>query len=446
MLNSLNNMEEMLLANNKKQTISDVASFGMDKPADFVKILNKTVAKEKNADSELSSKTNTLGEIKLSAEESENNWVEFKEVLKKITDEANVESSLDMTLAKDINEIISQLKEAIQDASDIIETNSEEENAEVSTEVLENVSEEAVLVLPKTECVEALKDAVDTKQILASVEKFAETENKSVLENEEILNLKDYSNFSKTELVEFSEEIVDDVISVKTLKDLKNTGMVEEGLSEELDKLLDEDLLKELKIESVQSDTESFSQMDFMNQQTPEEYAVKAMINDSVEAFELKLEASSNVQNVQQVQVKTTEINPSRIIEQITKHLEGLQNNSKVNIVLNPESLGKVNIQLLSSKDGLTAQFTVTTQEAKDLLMKGLDGLKDSLLSHGVTVDNVSVRVTDAQKSEYDADWTEREGSKGGNKEQRQSGKDEKEKNLFEEMMAQTMENENGNV
>lgn len=61
-------------------------------------------------------------------------------------------------------------------------------------------------------------------------------------------------------------------------------------------------------------------------------------------------------------------------------------------MVLNPESLGKVSIQLINTKEGLSAQFTVATQEARNLIMKGLDGLKDTLMSHGVSVDNVSVK------------------------------------------------------
>ena len=83
--------------------------------------------------------------------------------------------------------------------------------------------------------------------------------------------------------------------------------------------------------------------------------------------------------NLQAV-AKTTEITPSKIIEQVTKHLETLQNNSKVSIVLNPESLGKITIQLVKSPEGLSAQFTTATQEAKNILMKGLDGLKRKLL------------------------------------------------------------------
>ena len=63
-----------------------------------------------------------------------------------------------------------------------------------------------------------------------------------------------------------------------------------------------------------------------------------------------------------------------------------------------------------------------------------------------MAVDNVSVKVADSQKSEYNQDWTEQDGSRGGNKRQGQPNRDEKEKGLFEKMMAQTTNNENGNV
>ena len=137
---------------------------------------------------------------------------------------------------------------------------------------------------------------------------------------------------------------------------------------------IDEEIIKDLKIETVSAQTNTSSEDSLMQNQTPEEIAVKAMINTDTDTFEVKLEQNSETQTMEQTQTKSTEPNPSRIIDQITKQMKGLQNNGKVNIVLNPESLGKVNIQLLNTKEGLTAQFTVTTQEARDLLTKGLDG------------------------------------------------------------------------
>ena len=117
-----------------------------------------------------------------------------------------------------------------------------------------------------------------------------------------------------------------------------------------------------------------------------------------------------------------------------------------MNIVLNPESLGKVSIQLINTKEGLSAQFTVASQEARNLIMKGIDSLKDTLISHGVSVDNVTVKLNNTQESEYNTDWTEQEGSRGGNKEEHSQRKgQEEEKERFERMMS-FVENENGKV
>ena len=81
----------------------------------------------------------------------------------------------------------------------------------------------------------------------------------------------------------------------------------------------------------------------------------------------------------------------------------------------------------------------------EDLLLKGLDDLKDTLKSCGVATDNILVKLTDSQKSEYEQDWTEQEGSNGGNKEQKRQHK-EKELQSFEKLIAQAAEEENGNV
>ena len=102
-------------------------------------------------------------------------------------------------------------------------------------------------------------------------------------------------------------------------------------------------------------------------------------------------------------------------------------------------------LQLIKTGEGLSAQFTVASQEVRDMLMKGLDGLKESLISQGVGVDNVSVKLNETQKSEYNADWTEQEGSRGGNKEQGQSKQGKENNETFEQMMAQ-FNLENGKV
>lgn len=221
---------------------------------------------------------------------------------------------------------------------------------------------------------------------------------------------------------------------------------VSKETEQSLEDIIDEDQLKELKIESIEAETsDSTGEDDTMQNQTPEEQGVKAMLQADADFAEVKTDAkpAQTVQNTTKP-TSSSEVTSNKIIEQITKQMEGMYNGSKVNMVLNPESLGKVSIQLINTKEGLSAQFTVATQEARNLIMKGLDGLKDTLMSHGVSVDNVSVKINDAQESEYNADWTEQEGSRGGNKEQG-SQKEQRGKEQFEQMMS-FIENENGKV
>ena len=71
--------------------------------------------------------------------------------------------------------------------------------------------------------------------------------------------------------------------------------------------------------------------------------------------------------------------------------------------------------------------------------MKNVEGLRDSLLSHGMSVDNLNVKLSNTEKSSYNSDWTEQDGSQGGNKnKERQNGKN-KNSNLFEKMMANNL-------
>ena len=195
--------------------------------------------------------------------------------------------------------------------------------------------------------------------------------------------------------------------------------------------VISENLVKELNVEVISSqaaETES-SMSDLMQNQSPQEQAARVMIQGDI-----KYEAVANEAVKNTAQVKPTEITPSKIIEQIAKQLDGMVNNSKLNIVLNPGTLGKVNLQLFNTKDGLTAQFTVTTQEARDMLLKGLDGLKESLLAQGVNVDGVSVKIEEAD-SEYNLDYTEQEGSGQQAKHQQGFKKQKDGEKDFEQLM-----------
>ena len=359
------------------------------------------------------------------------------------------------SIAFDFKQLIEFVKSASKDDSD---SNEDTEDTESINDIegLDGISDTA-----ESSGTEELDAEKITKNLLGIEDDEKEEEDKKKeesgkaesaeqesMQTDEVKNTITYDKLdSFLQDFEITSEEVETTIETQTApKEASGEKVSDENSEVNLEDIISEEELKELNIESVEAETSGSNSgdADLMQHQSAEEQGVKAMIQGEAD-FSAEIKPAMQTQTAQNTNAKavTAEISPSRIIEQITKQMEGI-GNSKVNIVLNPESLGKVSVQLINTKEGLSAQFTVATQEAKNLIMKGLDGLKDTLMSHGVSVDNVTVKLNDTQESEYNADWTEQEGSRGGNKEQNPQ-REQRDKEQFEKMMS-FIENENGKV
>lgn len=266
--------------------------------------------------------------------------------------------------------------------------------------------------------------------------------------NEQVLNQNTTNNDTESTITENEIDITDVSIDINTDITVENINTTIENIdteitkptqntdtktNEEYDFLADEDALKELNIEAIEAETTSQdNDSSLLNKENIDEHVIKITLNNDSQNFETHL---NEVEQTTQNNAVQNE-NPSKIIEQVTKQLEGLKYNSKVDIVLNPENLGKVNIQLVKNSAGLSAQFSVDSDETKTLLQNNLDGLKNKLTSLGVGVDNISVKLSDNQDTgKYQKDWTEQEGSQQQNPQQQKQQKENSAKN-FEELIA----------
>ena len=68
--------------------------------------------------------------------------------------------------------------------------------------------------------------------------------------------------------------------------------------------------------------------------------------------------------------------------------------NNKVSIILQPENLGKVSVEIMNSKDGIVAKMTTDSQQVKELFDKNVEALKSNLSSQGVNVNNIKVECS----------------------------------------------------
>ena len=412
---------------------------------------NSAVTKDIRLNNVSDSEPMTLGDLKntLLNGDLSDNMSSFRDILAKATREANVESSLDLTLARDISEIISQLKESIKTDDTEIYT------AEITND--EDAVQDTGIIIDDS----AIMSADSSND--GNNNNNTNNDKTSVIPAvfEQVLTLiENIGGISSTPVGEAVSEVID---TVKTVADsdvaksiLDNTSIEEETAElvskfvndeEDTEEIgtnieLDEDMIKELNVESIKAEVDSGQDDSLLNRQTPEEYGIKAMLHTASEKVDVSF---SDIQS-KIVKPNAVNISPEKIIEQITKHLDNLKSGAKISMVLNPESLGKVNIQMINTKEGLSVQFTVATQDVKELIMKGIDGLKETLLTNGVGVDNVSVKVNETEESSYNQDWTEQEGSKGGNKGQQNPDKNEKEKGLFEKTIAKSLKDKNVSI
>jgi flagellar hook-length control protein FliK len=118
----------------------------------------------------------------------------------------------------------------------------------------------------------------------------------------------------------------------------------------------------------------------------------------AAEQFEVFLNNLSNASASTQVKfdgnlVQVTEIREiaNQIIEQIRVTIRPEQ--SSMELQLNPENLGKVNLSVQSKNGVMTAQFIVQNEISKEAIESQLQTLKDTLNQQGIKVEAIEVTV-----------------------------------------------------
>lgn len=164
------------------------------------------------------------------------------------------------------------------------------------------------------------------------------------------------------------------------------------------------------KVVNLESSGSKASNYDLLSKQSPQEQLVKLSLNS-----DNKTEgANTLLTNIADTSIQTTfdktlnsiqnqapkELSKTDILSQIHNQLDNFgqeEGTTKVTIVLKPENLGRIQLELVNSKEGLTAKMTTDNAQVKQLLDKNLDSLKDTIGTQGVNVSNVSVKLENTQ-------------------------------------------------
>lgn len=239
---------------------------------------------------------------------------------------------------------------------------------------------------------------------------------------------------TQTPVIEVSEDIaVLDSNTAKPLIDENNKSDIQNVLKKTA--IIQEAIDKtNAKITNVETNTSNQNSNNLLNNQSAQEQVVKLTIeNNSVnnkvqtvakEAPIDPVQINQNNQNLQDAALKITttnqanfaqtlnnvqtqnqapqELNKTNILNQIENQINAKQlqtgETTKVNIILQPENLGKITLELVNTKEGLTAKMTTDNEQVKELLSKHLDNLKETMSNQGINVGNLTVKVDETQK------------------------------------------------
>lgn len=128
----------------------------------------------------------------------------------------------------------------------------------------------------------------------------------------------------------------------------------------------------------------------------PEHVAETSESESPISAFVDRLSESFDAVR-QEESIVSRQVTMDRIVEQVVNHVKirVLPQTTSMELQLNPESLGRVNLNVTSQNGMATATLTVQNQVAKEALESQLTVLRENLESQGLKVEAVEVNVSE---------------------------------------------------
>ncbi len=205
------------------------------------------------------------------------------------------------------------------------------------------------------------------------------------------------------DLTEINDETNDDIVITKTTttssqndKEQNNTKSGQ-NFAEEIDTTeLNKKSKDKFEIKADNNEENATVTTENKTQNTKSNNEIKLTVNNISEKS-MFMESDKSIIFNKILDNTTSQLKPqvkADVMNQISANLTQLSTeNTKINMVLRPESIGKLSVELQTGKDGLIAKFIAETPQVKDILDKSMDTLKNTLTAQGVSVNNIVVKV-----------------------------------------------------
>ena len=295
----------------------------------------------------------------------------------------------DDNLKKDVAQAVSDIKNKIKETMDVSDEDIENAMEQLGIGIVDLLDPQSV-----TDLVIALSGNSDSLEFLTDASAVANLEDIINTVDEVTQNLTETYNIDITSVKDIVKDFENDSDEAVASEQPVNKQITDYQDDKQNEKAVTEDT-KESITDVITEKTEVKSEAVFTDEKKNDsDTHLQDKNNDGIEKI-----TSDMTQSIQkafsEVVDETSAVNAVDIVRQVVEQIKvtTTQQLSSIEVMLNPENLGKVHVAVTAKQGIVTAQLTAQNEQVKAALENQMTALKEQFNNQGVKVEAVEITV-----------------------------------------------------
>ena len=292
-------------------------------------------------------------------------------------------------LKEDVAQAVSDIKNKIKETMDVSDEDIENAMEQLGIGIVDLLDPQSV-----TDLVIALSGNSDSLEFLTDASAVANLEDIINTVDEVTQNLTETYNIDITSVKDIVKDFENDSDEAVASEQPVNKQITDYQDDKQNDKAVTEDT-KESITDVIAEKTEVKSEAAFTDEKKNDsDTHLQDKNNDGIEKI-----TSDMTQSIQkafsEVVDETSAVNEVDIVRQVVEQIKvtTIQQLSSIEVMLNPENLGKVHVAVTAKQGIVTAQLTAQNEQVKAALENQMTALKEQFNNQGVKVEAVEITV-----------------------------------------------------
>lgn len=295
----------------------------------------------------------------------------------------------DDNLKEDVAQAVSDIKNKIKETMDVSDEDIENAMEQLGIGIVDLLDPQSV-----TDLVIALSGNSDSLEFLTDASAVANLEDIINTVDEVTQNLTETYNIDITSVKDIVKDFENDSDEAVASEQPVNKQITDYQDDKQNEKAVTEDT-KESITDVIAEKTEVKSEAAFTDEKKNDsDTHLQDKNNDGIE--KITSDMTQSIQKVfSEVVDETSAVNEVDIVRQVVEQIKvtTTQQLSSIEVMLNPENLGKVHVAVTAKQGIVTAQLTAQNEQVKAALENQMTALKEQFNNQGVKVEAVEITV-----------------------------------------------------